>query len=1031
MNVHLFKQSTYRIVSISSILLFMILAFSDASAEVPATPTPWRDDFNAASLDPAWEWVNENPDNWSLTGEYLRILASPYPTGDENLLLRPIEPGDFSIETRLLFEPDTNFQIAGLVIYQDGTNFLQFGRAFCDAPDACVGNGIYFDKILDGGSPDGNFATGVDDPTQAYLRLERRGEMVRGLYSYEGITWFEIGTHWIPAEFQVNGVGLTASQDFNTPEVYIPADFDYFELSEDGGFLPEGYHDYDQGDVPSWACNAGGWAVDPDDREADIWVEINVDGALLDTISADQYREDLEATGGCVGGTCGFFSAMWGDISAYEPHIVSVYAQDISSGEWVRLSTSPKPLTCRTQDIYSYNSHTRTTTQITDLRDSDEYNPSWSPDGEKVAYDRLFADGSFGIYITNLTHAITSPLVGAEDGGNDAAWSPNGEWIAFDRFYVDDPNLYLVSSGGGDRTLLRNDAISADWSPNGQWLVFHQPSDGSLRTINLITKQENYLTANGANPAWSPNGRWIAYDDSGDIWKIAVNFSGVPQSEPVRLTGTPGGDGQPTWSADSKTIAYHSGLSRDYNIWTIPATGGMGAWLTGGIEFGDYDPDYSRNMNDIAYSSFTPEGQAPRDWHVFYTYDLPAGYWDEGTHMLYFEWAHGERSEDHAFDVSSQEPIYDGYALLRATHQRARIGDTCEFIDRIHPDQLTKFHFGWADFGMTYPEVLVVANGLNPKVAWDGEEAVPLLRYEIFPLSSEIDVFQYVCSFTYPPVNRTVAIGNFRLDWSPTNPEEITGLQWKNSVNLTNTSENPACMGDLEYFGNSWVSENEGTPDFFFNSLVGWSMSGTWSHNSTLVDIASKSSKCPASAEIPIQTDYKIFGGAVKTNLLAVLRSFDFGESPYDHNIRPFIPRLYPLNGYTQVLHPDASGLALITEITGDCGYGCKVTDWNGTWFAIHNPDNGMGMIVYHVPSPYSIALWLDEDSASFTNASSVLLLPPPGGFTGPLIEIEFIYFYDSDTWAPSMKLPSALSPENLNMDDPDYYKISIPLVLR
>ena len=78
--------------------------------------------------------------------------------------------------------------------------------------------------------------------------------MVRALYSHEGITWTEIGIHWLPDNFQVNGVGIQAAQDFFTPDWDIPADFDYFEMTEGWGFLPEGFHDYDSGDVPNWNC---------------------------------------------------------------------------------------------------------------------------------------------------------------------------------------------------------------------------------------------------------------------------------------------------------------------------------------------------------------------------------------------------------------------------------------------------------------------------------------------------------------------------------------------------------------------------------------------------------------------------------------------------------------------------------------------------------------------------------------------------------------------------------------------------------
>jgi beta-xylosidase len=195
--------------------------------------SPFRDGFNG-TLAEGWRWVNENPGKWNLTEQpgFLRIYASHYAAGGENLLLRSVAQGDFTIKTHVFFEPHTNFQGAGLVIYQDDSNLLSLGRAFCDTPYVCVGNGIYFDYFGGGTWVGGNFGTSVGSPSEAYLRLERRGQMVKASYSYEGVTWFEIGTHWIPSDFQVTGVGLMAAGDYNTSDSDIPADFDFFELTE-------------------------------------------------------------------------------------------------------------------------------------------------------------------------------------------------------------------------------------------------------------------------------------------------------------------------------------------------------------------------------------------------------------------------------------------------------------------------------------------------------------------------------------------------------------------------------------------------------------------------------------------------------------------------------------------------------------------------------------------------------------------------------------------------------------------------------
>ncbi|HSF81777.1 MAG TPA: hypothetical protein VLA49_11115 [Anaerolineales bacterium] len=194
-------------------------------------PLLWQDDFDGA-LQPVWTMVNENPGEWSLETNpgYLTIWTSPFPTGGQNLLLREAPAGDFTIQTRQLFQPFENFDFAGLVVWQDSDNFLQLGRAFCDIPDICVGDGIYFDFIRDGTGLDGNFATQVEDTGEAYLRLIRQRASLKAYYSGNGFDWMLIGEHVLPAGFRITGVGLTSAQHYAASDAK-PADFDYFALN--------------------------------------------------------------------------------------------------------------------------------------------------------------------------------------------------------------------------------------------------------------------------------------------------------------------------------------------------------------------------------------------------------------------------------------------------------------------------------------------------------------------------------------------------------------------------------------------------------------------------------------------------------------------------------------------------------------------------------------------------------------------------------------------------------------------------------
>jgi beta-xylosidase len=203
--------------------------FFQLEGDFPVLDKTWTDGFGGPGLGVGWAWVNEDAANWSLTARpgFLRIMTHAGGVGDKNLLFRPAPGGDFDIRTRLVFAPTSNFQIGGLVLYQDSGNYLILGRAYCGAaPPGCVGNGIYFDRIEGGEFVGPNFATSAASPDQAYLRLTREGSMCSGYYSDDGTTWRLIGRHTPDGAALWSKIGLTAARGGS-----IPADFDFFQLS--------------------------------------------------------------------------------------------------------------------------------------------------------------------------------------------------------------------------------------------------------------------------------------------------------------------------------------------------------------------------------------------------------------------------------------------------------------------------------------------------------------------------------------------------------------------------------------------------------------------------------------------------------------------------------------------------------------------------------------------------------------------------------------------------------------------------------
>ena len=201
-----------------------------ATASSSSFTGTFTDSFDGHLVD-GWDWVNEDPAHWSLSAVpgYLQINASDASldgsTQPTNVLVRYTDAQHFEATTLLRFKPTSNYQFAGFIIAQDSSNALQFGRAFCDNAQQCVGNGLYFDSITDSVYSPDNFKTTIS-ADDVYLRITRNGNLYTAYYSMDGQNWTKVGTH--EHEFTSVYVGLIADQ---APHP-IAALFDFFTLQE-------------------------------------------------------------------------------------------------------------------------------------------------------------------------------------------------------------------------------------------------------------------------------------------------------------------------------------------------------------------------------------------------------------------------------------------------------------------------------------------------------------------------------------------------------------------------------------------------------------------------------------------------------------------------------------------------------------------------------------------------------------------------------------------------------------------------------
>jgi Tol biopolymer transport system component/DNA-binding winged helix-turn-helix (wHTH) protein len=251
--------------------------------------------------------------------------------------------------------------------------------------------------------------------------------------------------------------------------------------------------------------------------------------------------------------------------------------------------------------------------------------PAFSADGGRLAFYRESAKPEeSGIYTEQVGSDEALQLT-RTNRDCCPSWSPDGNSIAFSRRVGEGAEIFIVPAGGGPERRLdisgaRPGMGSLAWSRDGRGIVFS--GDGGLFLAPLVNPAARRLTVTMParrdwGPAFSPDGKQLLFIRSSDTG-FPEELMSVPASggEPTLIAAAPARlRGPAQWSADGRSVIFASERGGKSALWRVSVE-----TREPPVQFNDggSDPAVSLRGGRLAYQR---ETRGLTIWEL----DLPSG----------------------------------------------------------------------------------------------------------------------------------------------------------------------------------------------------------------------------------------------------------------------------------------------------------------------------------------------------------------------------------------------------------------------